>query len=164
MVPRVVYDSMLFLQGAANESGPAFACFRLAENGTVKLLLSPSTLAEATDVLSRPLVREKLKTLTDERVTKLLSKVRSFSESLPDPPKAFTLPRDAKDEIYTNLAIAGGAQFLVSWNERHLNYLMNADTPEGRDFSARFPNLKIVTPPVFLAKLRSETTAAEKGK
>jgi uncharacterized protein len=145
---------MVFLQAAVSESGPSYACLRLAETGAVRLLLSPRILAEAADVLSRPMVRRKFKTLTEERVQRYLSKVESFSEILPDPPQAFALPRDPKDEIYTNLAIAGGAEYLISWNERHLNYLMEGDTPEGKDFRTRNPDLKILTPQGFLEEIR----------
>lgn len=65
-------------------------------------------------------------------------------------PHVVTLPRDPKDEPYVDLAVAAGAQFLVSWNERHLCYLMKCDTPEGREFCGRFPNLRILTPPEFV--------------
>ena len=133
MPPRVVFDSMV--------------------------LLSPKTLAEGSDILLRPVVRRKFKSLTNEQVRRFFSKVESFSETLPEPPQAFTLPRDPKDEIYTNLAIAGGAEYLVSWNERHLNYLMKRDTPEGKDFCARYPSLKIVTPVEFLEALRASSRA-----
>ena len=155
-VPRVVFDSMLFLQAAVSPAGAAFACLHLAENGTVKLLLSPETLAEVTELLSRPLVRRRFKTLTDEVVRRFLSRVESFAETLPAPPKAFTLPRDPKDEIFTDLAVAGDADYLVSWNERHLNYLMKQDTPEGKDFCVRYPALKILTPVEFLRELVSQ--------
>ena len=74
---------------------------------------------------------------------------------LPEPQRAFPLPRDPKDEIYTDLAIEGRARYLVSWNERHLNYLMRQDTTEGKDFCARYPSLGIVTPAEFLALLRT---------
>jgi predicted nucleic acid-binding protein len=60
------------------------------------------------------------------------------------------LTRDPKDEPLIDLAVAGDADYLVTWNERHLTYLMKQDTPEGRDFCARFPKLRIVAPPDFL--------------
>lgn len=156
---------MVFLQAATGAStGPAASCLRLAEQGKVKLLLSPLVLSEIRDVFSRPALRKKFKKLTDETAANILAQAVSCSETLPEPPKAFPLPRDPDDEPYLNLAIAGDAKYLVSWNERHLNYLMKADTPEGKDFSARFPSLKIVTPPVLLAALRSEAAAAARKK
>ncbi len=70
-------------------------------------------------------------------------------------PRAFSLPRDPRDEPYTDLAIAADAQYLVTWNERHLTYLMKRDTPEGVDFCQRFPRLTILDPPSLLNELRA---------
>jgi len=100
--------------------------------------------------------------LSDETAAHFLAQAVSCAEALPEPPKAFSLPRDPDDEPYLNLAIAGGAEYLVTWNERHLNYLMRRDTPEGKEFCARHPDLKIVTPPEFLEEVRRKL-ATEKG-
>lgn len=75
------------------------------------------------------------------------------------PPQAFALPRDPKDEPYTNLSVAVSATYLVTWNQRHLTYLMQQDTPEGRQFCQRFPLLKIVSPPGFLEALANAAPA-----
>jgi putative PIN family toxin of toxin-antitoxin system len=147
---------MVLLQGALSPEGPAFACLRLAESGTVRLLQSPEPLREVTDLLSRPVLRQKFAALTDEVAERFLSRLRSFSEALPSPPRAFTLPRDPQDEIFTDLGVAGRADYLVSWNERHLNYLMKRDTPEGKDFCAKYPNLRILTPVAFLREIASQ--------
>jgi hypothetical protein len=45
------------------------------------------------------------------------------------------------------------AAYLVTWNQRHLTYLMQEDTTEGRDFCHRFPFLRILSPPAFLQEL-----------
>jgi len=127
---RVVYDCMVLVQAVGKRRGPAFRCLELAETPEVKLLLSPSVLAEIEDVLSRPLLRRKLQTLTDQSVAEFVARLGACAQMLPEPRKMFSLPRDPKDEIYTNLAIAGGAEYLVSWNDRHLNYLRKGDTPE----------------------------------
>jgi predicted nucleic acid-binding protein len=76
-----------------------------------------------------------------------------FLSDVATPPKVFVLPRDPKDEPYTDLATAANAACLVTWNERHLTYLMQQDTPEGKEFCQRFPCLKIMTPPAFLRAL-----------
>lgn len=120
---------MLFLQAATNENSAAFKCFRLAEEGRVALLISPSILSEVQDVLQRPELRRHFTTLTPERSTQFVEKVLGFSLIQKEPPQSFKLPRDPDDEPYTDLAIAAGAQFLVTWNERHLTYLMKQDTP-----------------------------------
>ena len=154
MAVRVVYDSMVIVQGALKETGPPSACLHLAESGRAVLLLSPSIVDKLGDVLLRDELRRKSPNLTDESDARFLERIKSFAELKPEPPSSFSLPRDPKDEPYLNLAIAAGAYYLISWNERHLNYLMRADTPEGKDFCARYPRLKIVTPVEFLETLR----------
>jgi len=154
---RVVFDCMIFVQGAMKSTGPAAACLHLAEAGRAILLISPSILEELRDVLSREELRRKSPNLTNENVERFLARVRSFSELQPEPPASFKLPRDPKDEPYLNLAIAGGARCLASWNDRHLNYLMRGDTPEGIDFCARYPSLRIMTPVELLELLRAAT-------
>jgi predicted nucleic acid-binding protein len=67
----------------------------------------------------------------------------------------FSLLRDPKDEPYIDLAVAAKAACLVTWNDRHLTYLMRQDTPEGIDFCRRFSTLQILTPPAFLAALKA---------
>ncbi|MDB5330475.1 MAG: pilt protein domain protein [Phycisphaerales bacterium] len=79
--------------------------------------------------------------------------MRAKAAIFPSVPNSFSLPRDPDDEPYTDLAIAAGARYLVTWNERHLTYLMRKDTPEGRDFCERFPEVKIVDLPTFLREV-----------
>lgn len=110
---------------------------------------------EIQDVLSRPELLLKFPLLTSAASEMLLRTARQKSVLLADLPHAFTLPRDPDDEIYLDLAIAGDAQFLVTWNEKHLSYLMKRDTPEGEAFCRCFPNLSIVDPPSFLNALRA---------
>jgi predicted nucleic acid-binding protein len=62
----------------------------------------------------------------------------------------FRLPRDPKDEPFIDVAVAGGANYIVTWNSRHLTYLMKRDTAEGKDFCSRFPAIQIVDPPTFI--------------
>lgn len=160
MPVRAVYDCMVFVQGALRETGPAHECLRLAEEGVVTLLVCRATLDELREVLSRPALREKSEHLSDDVVAGFLLEIESFSETVPDPPRAFALPRDPDDEVYVDLAIEGRARFVVTWNERHLNYLMKKDTPEGREFCARYPGLEILTPVEFLDEIR---TARQEG-
>ena len=136
---RVVYDCVVFLQGAGGRSGPARKCLELVDQGAVTLCLSPAVLAEVQDVLSRPLIVRKFPLLESQDSRTLLRTARAKSLLLTDVPKAFTLPRDADDEPYIDLAIAAAARFLVTWNERHLTYLMKQDTREGFESVGGFP-------------------------
>ena len=154
---------MVFLQAATGAStGPAASCLRAAEEGKAKLLLSPAVLTELTDILSRPTLRKKFKNLADKMAMNFLGQVLSCAESLPEPPTAFPIRRDPDDEPYLNLAIAGSAEYLVTWDKDLLS-LMEKDTPEGKNFCARYPNLKILTPPKFLEEVRRKRAAEGKG-
>lgn len=150
---------MVFVQAASRPAGPAFACFEMLQTQSVELCLSPQILFEVGEVLVRPQLRQKFPLLTSERINTFLGEIQSIATMLPTPPKKFPLSRDPKDEPYINLAIAAGAAYLVTWNEKHLTYLMHGDTPEGKDFCRRFPGLKIVNPPVFLRETRSKVRA-----
>lgn len=93
--------------------------------------------------------------LTDDRVAAFLRKFATTAIVVPDPTNAFILPRDRDDEPYTDLAIAAGASYLVTWNDRHMTYLMRRDTPEGIDFCRRF-SLQILSPPAFIQEISGQ--------
>lgn len=158
MPERAVFDCTLFLQAVTRDSGPAFRCFTLVEQGRVALLLSPAILDEVQDVLTRPLLRAKFPILTADRADKFIAKFKSVAVLCPDPPHLFDLTRDPNDEPYTDLAIASNARYLVTWNDRHLTYLMRQDTPEGKEFCRRFPFLRILSPPELIREVIAEQT------
>jgi uncharacterized protein len=151
MTARVVFDCMVFLQGAARPASPARACFQLVDDGLVTLCISPTILAEVRDVLSRPELVQKFPALTTEWVNEFVDSVAGKALVVPDVPNEFALPRDPKDEPYINLAITTQAELLVS-RDRDLLDLMSDD-----EFHRRFPNLQIVDPVTFLRAIRPPT-------
>jgi predicted nucleic acid-binding protein len=64
---RVVFDCMVFLQGAARRESPAAACLLLAEFGVVELCVSTEILSEIRGVLTRPSIQRRFPVLTDAR-------------------------------------------------------------------------------------------------
>jgi putative PIN family toxin of toxin-antitoxin system len=153
-----VHSTDTFLQGVGRRGNAARKCLDLVDDGTVQLCLSPDVLAEIEDVLHRPEILRKFPLIESEDSQTLLRTARNKALLLADVPKVFQLPRDPDDEPYTDLAIAAAANFLVAWNDRHLTYLMRQETPEGAEFCRRFPNVKIVDPPTFLAEIRRLAT------
>ena len=151
---RVVYDCVVFVQGAGRRRNAARKCLDLVDDGTVQLCLSPDVLAEMEDVLNRPELLRKFPLIQSEDSQALLRAARHKSLLLTDVPKIFSLPRDRDDEPYTDLAVAARARFLVTWNDRHLTYLMRQDTPEGVEFCRLYPDLIIIDPPRFLQEIR----------
>jgi predicted nucleic acid-binding protein len=92
--PAAVFDCVVFLQAAVSKKGPAFACMRLVETGQVRIALSLEVLDEITDVLNRPELHKKFKSLTPEVADTFLGKLRDKAEFLSEVPKVFAYPRD----------------------------------------------------------------------
>jgi putative PIN family toxin of toxin-antitoxin system len=141
MSRRAVFDCVVFLQGAMRATGPAAACFRLVDGGAVQLCVCAELLAEVKDVLARPSLQRRYKTLAPENVAKFLAEVEAKAVLIPDVPPVFTYPRDHGDELYVSLAVAAGAGYLVS-RDKDLLDLMDQTTVAGKDFGQRFPGLR----------------------
>jgi putative PIN family toxin of toxin-antitoxin system len=160
MTPRVVFDCVTFLQGAARPAGPAGACFRLLEEGAIVLCLSEDVLTEVADVLCRPKTRQRFKSLTPERVEAFLREVQSRAVVLSEVPKVISLPRDPDDEPYLNLALAAGARYLIT-RDKDLLDLMNPASPPGHEFRKHFPDLTVLDPVSFLGELARSQKATD---
>jgi len=147
----VVFDCVVSLQGAARDTGPAGACFRLMREGHITAHVSDATLAELSDVLNRPKSKKRFKTLTPTRVETFLGELRNTAVFVDSVPRTFICARDPDDEPYVNLALAAGASHLVTWDKDLLDLM--EDNADGRDFRSRFPGLRILTPVDFLREL-----------
>ena len=64
------------------------------------------------DVLNRPDIHRKFRTLTPEGVADFIARVVRVAVVIAPVPEAFALKRDPKDSKYLNLAIAGGGNSL----------------------------------------------------
>lgn len=151
-VPRVIFDCMVFLQGAARKTSPARACLNLAEEGFVELCLSAAILAEVKDVLTRPETRKRFPDLTIPDVEEFLANISSQAMIYLNVPEEFRYARDPKDEPYVNLALVARAKYLVTRDSDLLD-LMDESTEEGRAFRFKYPFLTILDPVAFLKKM-----------
>jgi putative PIN family toxin of toxin-antitoxin system len=159
-IPTVVFDCMIYLQGTTSSRGPAAALLRTFESGELTLLVSDDILDEVADVLSRPKVRRKSPSLTDERVNALLARIRDRATVVSGVPRLFSLERDPKDEKYLDLALHAGAQYLVT-RDKDLLDLMEPATEEGRMFRQQHPGLTILDPVAFLRILAASPEGDE---
>lgn len=150
--PRVVFDCMVFLQGAARRGGPAARCIDAALDGTVELLVSAEVLAEVADVLTRPELQRKFPALSDEAVREFLRLITASSTPIDPVTSYFEYPRDTKDEPYLNVAISGAATYIVS-RDNDLLDLMNSNSADGQRLRNAAPRLQIVDPIAFLSIL-----------
>lgn len=153
--PRVVFDAVAFVQALISGRGPAAACIGQVLAGAAVLFVSDAIIAEVRGVPLRPELTRRYRELTPERVNGFVRDILSVAIHVSEPAKSFRLPRDPKDEPYIDLAIEVNAAYLVTWNARHLTYLMAGDTPEGQEFLNRYPKIRILSPPAFLSELRA---------
>jgi putative PIN family toxin of toxin-antitoxin system len=148
-LPRVVFDCNVLLQAAAREKSVAAKCLNLAESGLIQICVSREVLAEAEDVLNRPEIRAHFPDLSDEIVGAFFKRLQNLSVLIRSVPKKFSYPRDEDDEPYINLAVAAGAEFIIS-RDRDLLDLMTGHTDECKEFRQRFRPLSIIDPAGFL--------------
>ena len=90
--------------------------------------------------------------ITAEQTDELARSVASFAIIVADVPDVYRHPYDADDSHYVNLAVKADARLIVS-RDRHLLMLADATRPEGRDFQARFPALRILDPVELLREV-----------
>jgi putative PIN family toxin of toxin-antitoxin system len=141
----VVYDCMIFLQGLLSDSGISVSCFELFENGIVELFVSEEVLAEIQDVITRPKLQAKYDRLTNERAEKLIEILRTKAVIIKNVPHVFSYARDPKDEKYINLAVACGANYIVSRDADLLDLMTNYNI-ESKEFRQKTRPLRIIEP------------------
>jgi putative PIN family toxin of toxin-antitoxin system len=111
--------------------------------------VSQEVLTEAEDVLNRPKIRAHFPDLSDEIVGAFLKRLQKLSVLVRLVPKKFSYPRDEDDEPYINLAVAAGADFIIS-HDRDLLDLMTGHADECKEFRQRFRPLRVIEPGEFL--------------
>ncbi len=146
---------MVFLQAAARKTSVAGACLELAEQGHVRLCLSPQILEEVRDVLLRPEIQARFPSVTETVVKEFLESIRRFGAFYPEVGRHFAYSRDPKDEPYLNLAIEARARFLASRDNDILD-LRTGHDPEAVEFRRRFSDIVILEPIDFLREMRRE--------
>jgi putative PIN family toxin of toxin-antitoxin system len=157
---RVVFDCMIFLQGAGRRESAAGACLLLVELDAIELCVSQEIMAEVRDVLARTRVRQKFPALTDQIVDRFLAALEARTVAVSEIPRVFQFDRDPKDEPYINLAIAARVSYLVSRDSDILD-LADASTPDGKRLRHQAPELRILEPVAFLAEMRHRLKAPD---
>jgi putative PIN family toxin of toxin-antitoxin system len=98
--------------------------------------VSKEVLAEAEDVLNRSEIRAHFPDLSDEIVGAFLKRLQKLSVFVRAVPKIFSYLRDKDDEPYINLAVAAGAEFIIS-RDNDLLDLMTGHAYECKEFRQR---------------------------
>lgn len=154
----MVFDCMVFLQGAARLHSPSGLCLLLAEHGVIELCVSVDVLREIADVLRRPRVRAKFPSLTADVVEEFMRALNRMTTLFPDVPHEISFSRDPKDEPYLNLVLRAQAHYLVS-RDKDLLGLNIVNDSTGEKLRHRCPQLQILEPVSFIAALKEEPRA-----
>lgn len=139
-----VFDTVIYLQATLSDKGAAYACWQLVETGEVRVFVTKAILAEIEDVLNRPKLRRKYSVLTDEKVAEVLQSIRAHAVLIENTNQIYVFERDPNDEVFINLALACGVEFLISRDNDLL------DLRKDKNFKVSFPQLRIVNPAEFL--------------
>ena len=148
---KVVFDCVVFAQALINPKRPAAACLAFAQQRRVVVFVSDYVLQEIRELPQKINPRFGV---TAERVDGLIQELAKFAQVVDQVAAIYAHPIDPDDSHYVNLALAAGAKLIAS-RDRHLLDLMDPTKAHGREFRSRFPDLRITTPELLIASLRT---------
>jgi putative PIN family toxin of toxin-antitoxin system len=146
-----VFDCNILFQAVISATGPSAACVAAAREGRIRLFVSQYVLDELLDLCLRPKLQNQFG-ITPAVGAAFVRSLVTFAVSVAGVPDVYAHPFDPDDSHYVNLALATNAELIVS-RDRQLQNLMDATRPEGADFVARFPQLRIIAPDVLLSEI-----------
>lgn len=132
---RVVLDTNVLVAGLLTPFGPPGEVVRLVSSGAITLCLDARVLSEYAEVLRRPKFG-----FEEDAVAALLDYVEYRGHMIASSPLPEALP-DPDDEPFSEIALACGAEFLVTGNRAHF--------PDASRHGAT-----VVSPPEFTAAFR----------
>lgn len=110
---KIVLDTNVLVSGLLNPYGPPGRIVQMVAGGELTLCFDARILCEYREVLLRPAFP-----FRPEQVDALLDQIRTAGEPTSARPLAQCLP-DPDDEPFLEVAIAAGAEYLVTGNMRH---------------------------------------------
>ena len=115
---RIVVDTNILVSAALKRRGNPDALLRRWIDGDFLIVTSPAAIAELSDVLNRPRIREKYR-LTDQDIRDL---VRQFSRQailVPGTSISGIVVADPRDDMFVSCAAEGRARYIIS-GDNHL--------------------------------------------
>lgn len=108
---RVVLDPGVLVSAIVAPTGPPAEIVRLIRQRRLALVVSPHLLAELLGVLRRPRFRAYVNV---DEAEAYVGGLASLAETLPDAQSPRRVTRDPKDDYLIALAVAAGADALIS--------------------------------------------------
>jgi uncharacterized protein len=134
MKPQAVYDTNVIVSGTLKSDSIPGALVSFAMQGAVQIFLSPTLLAEYTEVLKRPVFGFNPKT-----VNFFLSELENTAIMV-YPAMRVTSALDEPDNRILECALEAKAQYVITGNRKHFPF-------------AQFKGIKILTPREFITFL-----------
>ena len=92
--------------------------------------------------------------LSAGRANAFVEEITTIATLVDSVPSLYRHPRDPKDSMYVDLAIAANAH-VITTHDRHLLALRNPSDPIGIDFMSHFSSIEVLTPIQLLQRVRS---------
>lgn len=153
--PRVIYDTMVFVQWALLPPGRQHKTTTFFEQGRIELCMSPALAAEIARALRYPELRGKAPHLTDKLIDAILNRLRTGAVWFDSIPHQFSHAVHGDDDHIFDLAIAARALYLVTWEARHLE-MARKHPDDARRLRGFAPQLRIISPSEFARELLPE--------
>ena len=122
---RVVLDPNVLVSAAISPAGPPRQILTAWTNERFDLIVSPAVLDELADVLARPKLE---RFITTAIAVAFIDGLATDAIIVADPPDPPSVSPDPDDDYLIALALAAGADYLVS-GDRHLLELTEPDPP-----------------------------------
>jgi uncharacterized protein len=140
---RVVLDTNVIVSRYLSPRGTPARILGKWEEERFILLVSQPILDEYGAVLRYDHLR-RLHHLSDDEVEEIIARFRNFSEFIEVAGDLRVIPEDPDDDRFLECAVAGGADYIISGNIKHLGKLGN------------YQGIQILQPLQFLTLLDSE--------
>jgi putative PIN family toxin of toxin-antitoxin system len=149
---RVVLDTNVLLAGLVSESPASQRVVDALSTRKAIPLLSRPVLGEYHAVLLDPAILARFPALTPRRVAMALHKLRYVADEYRVIRVTFEFPRDPKDAMFLELAIAGEATHIVTLDPDLLS-LPGGRGDASKRFRQRLGNVEVLRPGEFLDRL-----------
>jgi putative PIN family toxin of toxin-antitoxin system len=147
---RVVLDTNVLLAGLVSDSSASQRVVDALMDRKAIPLSSPPVRAEYKAVLLHPAITTRFPELTPRRVAMALHKFRYVAEEIAIGRVKFEFPRDPRDAMFLELAIAGRATHIVTLDPDLLS-LPGGRTDAAKRFRQRLRGVSVLRPGPFLA-------------
>jgi putative PIN family toxin of toxin-antitoxin system len=144
-------DTNVLLRGLRDENSAAGRLLIAVLQRRILILANKPVLGEYRRVAESLLKVGRFSALTPRRINATLEQIKYFCEYVQLSPARFHFPRDPGDAKFIELAIAGRATHIISFDNDLLS-LATDQSDAGKRFRQCLPNLEVAVPGDFMRR------------